>query len=113
MYANMKNQTYSSPIGSPLKSRGVAKDENSPIQSPLKQPRTHAKFGASENNYKPLNKEQICGKPIEIIQGKYIKKTQTILTYFYFIFQINYTGFAILNHHRISRMPSFSILTTI
>lgn len=70
MYANMKNQSYSSPIGSPLKSRGVKKDENSPIQSPLKQPRTHGRFAANENSYKPLNKEQIVGKPIEIIQGK-------------------------------------------
>jgi hypothetical protein len=71
MYANMKNQSYSSPIGSPMKSRGIKKDENSsPMTSPLKQPRAHPNYGANENSYKPLNKEQICGKPCEIIKGK-------------------------------------------
>ena len=73
----MKNQSYSSPIGSPLKSRGIGKDENiSPMTSPLKQPRAQSKFGSNENSYKPLNREQICGKPCEIIQGKY--KTQNL-----------------------------------
>jgi hypothetical protein len=66
MYAN-RNQGYSSPIGSPLK-RGAAQE--SPISSPLKQPRNFRGCEANENSYKPLNKEQIVGKPCEIIAGK-------------------------------------------
>jgi len=43
---------------------------SSPVGSPLKQPRTQ--FGSS--TYSPVGKNQIIGKPIEIIKGKSLLK---------------------------------------
>ena len=52
-----KNNNYQSPLGSPLKQRGVADENNSPMNSPLKQPRNLPKYQKSENSYKPVQKE--------------------------------------------------------
>ena len=36
------NNTYQSPLGSPIKQKAAVGDENSPAHSPLKQPRSPA-----------------------------------------------------------------------
>ena len=48
---------YYSPVDSPNK-------DHSPVTSPLKKPRGSSAMGSS---YQPMNREQIIGKPIEII----------------------------------------------
>ena len=49
----------------------------SPVASPLKQPRKGV-YIDHENGYKPVTKDQIIGKPIEIIQGKLSKLKFTL-----------------------------------
>jgi hypothetical protein len=60
------SQNFYSPnkaLGSPVKGNV----ENSPLSSPLKQPRPIAGY---DKGYTPISKADIIGVPIEIIQGK-------------------------------------------
>jgi hypothetical protein len=66
MYANQNNY---SPVGSPIKNHSKKHGE-SPAGSPLKMPRSNKTAFDNENAYVPISKEQVLGKPIEIIQGK-------------------------------------------
>ena len=66
MYAN---QNHYSPVGSPTKNHSK-NYEGSPASSPLKMPRAGGNKYDHENAYVPVSKEQVLGKPIEIIQGK-------------------------------------------
>ena len=70
MYAN---QNQYSPVGGSYKAGSPLKKQpnkgESPASSPVKMPRSTAGYDR-ENAYVPVSKEQILGKPIEIIQGK-------------------------------------------
>ena len=61
--------TPHSPVkhGSPIKSYAKAMG-GSPIASPLKQPRESTYTGAT--TFTPLSRDEVIGKPVEIIQGK-------------------------------------------
>ena len=56
-------QNFYSPVGSPQK-----QNDSSPAASPLKMPRPTTSTG---NSYQPVGRDQIIGKPIEIIPGKF------------------------------------------
>ena len=77
MYAN---QNQYSPVGSPVKNQSKMKnygEKSPPASSPLKMPRANNSAYDRENAYVPVSKEQVLGKPIEIIQGKcFLNKTQ-------------------------------------
>ena len=45
-----KGSNYQSPLGSPLKNRGATDENNSPMNSPLKQPRNLSKRSILANN---------------------------------------------------------------
>ena len=78
MYTSKQN--FYSPVGSPVKGA----NENSPLSSPLKQPRAPSSLYDQKNSYQPQSREQILGKPIEIIQGKSHKdkNSKYILKYY-------------------------------
>ena len=75
MYDNQNNDIQMvanspSPKRTSTARRNKAKMNESPTSSPLKQPRCPTAYQGFNPQYKPPSKDQILGKPVEIIPGK-------------------------------------------
>lgn len=57
----------------------VKNAESPTTTSPLKQPRQPASYQGYSSSYQPPSRQEILGKPIEIIPGKFISRAS--LTY--------------------------------
>ena len=71
LYAWCGNQVDSpSPKRSTAARRNRTKNAESPTSSPLKQPRNPTSYQGYSSSYQPPSRQDILGKPIEIIPGK-------------------------------------------
>lgn len=122
MYGNQNDKPMNSgeaEVDSPSPKRVTAsrrnrnKNSESPMSSPLKQPRCPVSYSGYSATYQPPSRQDILGKPVEIIPGKYTRSTKSFSLWLFLLLQINFTGCPIWNRRRTTRTLSSSILIMI